>query len=105
LLAMQVDSFDEFLQKDVHPQRREKKGLQDVFESIFPLEDIKGNFLLEFQEYNVLQEKYSIDECRERNLSYQAPLKAKMRLSVFEQTENGREHKVTIEQDVFLGEI
>ena len=105
LLAMQVDSFDEFLQKDVHPQRREKKGLQDVFESIFPLEDIKGNFLLEFQEYNVLQEKYSIDECRERNLSYQAPLKAKMRLSVFEQTENGREHKDTIEQDVFLGEI
>lgn len=105
LLAMQVDSFNEFLQKDVHPQRRAKRGLQAVFESIFPIEDNKGNFLLEFIEYNVLQEKYSIDECRERNLSYQAPLKAKLRLSVFENTETGREHKDTLEQDVFLGEI
>ncbi|HPN40972.1 MAG TPA: hypothetical protein PKX36_05540, partial [Candidatus Cloacimonadota bacterium] len=69
LLAMQVDSFNEFLQKDVHPQRRAKQGLQAVFEAIFPIEDVKGNFLLEFMEYNVLQEKYSIDECRERNLS------------------------------------
>ena len=105
LLAMQVDSFNDFLQKDVHPHRREKMGLQEVFESIFPIEDIKGNFLLEFHEYSVLQEKYSIDECRERNLSYQAPLKARMRLSVFEQNEGVREHKDTIEQDVFLGEI
>jgi DNA-directed RNA polymerase subunit beta len=105
LLAMQVESFHEFLQKDIHPQRREKMGLQAVFESVFPIEDNKGNFLLEFIEYNVLQEKYTIDECRERNLSYQAPLKAKMRLSVFENTETGREHKDTLEQDVFLGEI
>lgn len=105
LLAMQVDSFNDFLQKDIHPQRREKRGLQAVFESIFPLEDSKGNFLLEFIEYNVLQEKYAIEECRERNLSYQAPLKAKMRLSVFENNEGVREHKDTLEQDVFLGEI
>ena len=83
LLAMQVDSFNEFLQKDIHPQRREKKGLQAVFENAFPLEDAKGNFLLEFVEYSVLQEKYTIEECRDRNLTYQAPLKAKMRLSVF----------------------
>jgi len=105
LLAMQVDSFNDFLQKDIHPLRREKKGLQAVFESIFPIEDAKGHFLLEFLEYSILQEKYSIDECRERNLSYQAPLKAKMRLSIFEQNEGVREHKDTIEQDVFLGEI
>jgi len=105
LLAMQVDSFNDFLQKDIHPQRRDKRGLQAVFETVFPLEDTKGNFLLEFIEYNVLQEKYSINECRERNLSYQAPLKAKMRLSVFENNEGVREHKDTLEQDVFLGEI
>lgn len=105
LLAMQVDSFNDFLQKDVHPKRREKKGLQEVFESVFPIEDNKGNFLLEFEEYNVLQEKYSIDECRERNLSYQAPLKVKLRLSIFEHNDGIREHKDTIEQDVFLGEI
>ncbi|MDP2172674.1 MAG: DNA-directed RNA polymerase subunit beta [Candidatus Cloacimonadaceae bacterium] len=105
LLAMQVDSFNDFLQKDIHPQRRSRAGLQAVFEAIFPIEDSKGKFLLEFMEYNVLQEKYTIEECRERNLSYQAPLKAKMRLSIFEQVEEVREHKDTIEQDVFLGEI
>ena len=105
LLAMQVDAFNDFLQKEVHPLRREKKGLQAVFESIFPIEDAKGNFLLEFVEYNVLQEKYSIEECEERNLSYQAPLKAKLRLSIFEHVEDERLHKDTIEQDVFIGEI
>jgi DNA-directed RNA polymerase subunit beta len=105
LLAMQVDSFNDFLQKDIHPQRREKKGLQAVFENTFPLEDTKGNFLLEFIEYSVLQEKYSLEECRERNLTYQAPLKAKMRLSIFETNEDIREHKDTLEQEVFLGEI
>ncbi|MDZ4120942.1 MAG: DNA-directed RNA polymerase subunit beta, partial [Candidatus Cloacimonadaceae bacterium] len=105
LLAMQVDAFNDFLQKDIHPLRREKKGLQAVFESIFPIEDAKGNFLLEFIEYNVLQEKYSIEECGERNLSYQAPLKAKLRLSIFEYIEEERQHKDTIEQDVFIGEI
>jgi len=105
LLAMQVDAFNEFLQKEIHPQRRKKQGLQAVFESIFPLEDAKGYFLLEFIEYSILQEKYAIEECIERNLSYQAPLKAKLRLTVFEPTESGREHKDTIEQDVFLGEI
>jgi len=105
LLAMQVEAFNDFLQKEIHPQRRRKQGLQAVFESIFPLEDAKGNFRLEFIEYSILQEKYTIEECMDRNLSYQAPLKAKLRLTVFEQTEGRREHKDTIEQDVFLGEI
>lgn len=105
LLAMQVESFNDFLQKDVHPQFRAKRGLQAVFEGIFPLEDPKGNFLLEFIEYNVLKEKYSITECIERNLSYQAPLKARMRLSIFEKREDERAVKDVIEQDVFLGEI
>lgn len=105
LLAMQVDSFDYFLQKDIRPQSRESKGLQAVFESTFPIEDNKGNFQLEFMEYNVLQEKYSIDECSERNLSYQAPLKVRLRLTIYEQTEEGREPQDIIEQEVFLGEV
>jgi len=105
LLAMQVDSFDDFLQKDIRPQSREKKGLQAVFESTFPIEDNKGNFHLEFMEYNVLQEKYSIEECRERNLSYQAPLKVRLRLTIYQQTEEGRDSQDIIEQEVFLGEV
>ena len=105
LLAMQVDSFIAFLQKEIHPRSRQKKGLQAVFEAVFPLEDSRGNYLLEFLEYNILKEKYSLQECIERNLSYQAPLKAKMRLTVFEDREGERALKDVIEQDVFLGEI
>ncbi|MDN5354565.1 MAG: DNA-directed polymerase subunit beta [Candidatus Cloacimonadota bacterium] len=109
LLAMQVDSYDNFLQKDVHPQKRENRGLQAVMNSIFPLEDQKGLYHLDFVEYKVLKEKYNTEECIERNLSYQAPVKAKMRLTIYDEEvlkETG-EKKVrnTIEQEVFLGEI
>ncbi|MBN1948447.1 MAG: DNA-directed RNA polymerase subunit beta [Candidatus Cloacimonetes bacterium] len=109
LLAMQIDSFEAFLQKDVHPQLRKNKGLQEVMVSTFPLEDQKGIFKLEFIDYLVLKEKYIIDECIERNLSYQAPIKARMRLTIYDEEmykESGEKLvKSTIEQDVFLGEI
>jgi DNA-directed RNA polymerase subunit beta len=109
LLAMQIDSFNNFLQKNTHPMMRENRGLQDVISSVFPLEDQKGIFKLEFIDYVVLKEKYSMEECIERNLSYQAPIKARMRLIIFDEDllkESGEKRvKSTIEQDVFLGEI
>lgn len=109
LLAMQIESFDEFLQADIHPQRRKDIGLQQVLNSTFPLEDQKGLYFLEFIDYVVLKEKYSTDECIERNLSYQAPVKARMRLTIYDEEilkETGEKKiKNSIEQDVFLGEI
>ncbi len=109
LLAMQVESFDEFLQRDIHPLKRRNYGLQEVLTSIFPLEDQKGIFHLEFIDFIVLKEKYSTQECIERNLSFQAPIKARMRLVIYDEEilkETGEKRvKSTIEQDVFLGEI
>jgi DNA-directed RNA polymerase subunit beta len=109
LLAMQIDSFNDFLQKDAHPRKRANQGLQAVLTSIFPLEDQKGIYHLEYIDYVVLKEKYSTDECIERNLSFQAPVKARMRLNIFDEEilkESGEKRiKSTIEQDVFLGEI
>lgn len=109
LLSMQIDSYDQFLQRNVHPQKRHEDGLQAVLKSIFPLEDQKGIYYLEFIDYIVLKEKYSTDECIERNLSYQAPVKARMRLVIYDEEilkESGEKRvKSTIEQDVFLGEI
>jgi len=109
LLAMQIDSFNEFLQKDTHPQKRINDGLETVLRSIFPLEDQKGIYFLEYLDYVVLKEKYTTDECTERNLSYQAPIKARMRLTIYDDEllkETGEKRvKSTIEQDVFLGEI
>ncbi len=109
LLAMQVDSFESFLQRDKHPAKRDIFGLESVLRAIFPLQDAKGYYLLEYIDYIVLKEKYSIQECIERNLSYQAPIKARMRLTVYDEEllkETGEKRvKNTIEQDVFLGEI
>jgi DNA-directed RNA polymerase subunit beta len=109
LLAMQVDSFDDFLQKNLHPQMRKSIGLQHVFETVFPIQDAKGVFLLEFLDYTVLKEKYSVSECVERNLTYQAPVKARLRLTVYDEeilkSEGEKRVKNIMEKDVFLGEI
>jgi len=106
---MQIDSYEEFLQKDVHPQKRKSVGLQAVFESIFPIEDPKGQYLLEFVEYSVLKEKYNTDECKERNLTYQAPIKAKLKLTIYDEealkNANQKLERDIIMQEVFLGEI
>ncbi|MCK4311995.1 MAG: DNA-directed RNA polymerase subunit beta [Candidatus Cloacimonetes bacterium] len=109
LLSMQIDSYNYFLQKDIHPQKRKDIGLQAVLNSIFPLEDQKGIYHLDYIDYIVLKEKYTTDECIERNLSYQAPIKARMRLIIYDEEilkETGEKRvKSTIEQDIFLGEI
>jgi DNA-directed RNA polymerase subunit beta len=109
LLSMQIDSYDEFLQRDEHPQKRLDAGLESVFRAIFPLEDPKGLYKLEYLDYEVLKEKYSVEECVERNLSYQAPVKARMRLTKYDEEilkDTGeKQEKEQIEQDVFLGEI
>ena len=81
LLNVQIDSYNKFLQAEASPQRRKKYGLQQVFETNFPIMDARENFLLEFVEYYVEKPKYSVVECQERGLTYAVPLKAKLRLS------------------------
>ncbi|PID27806.1 MAG: DNA-directed RNA polymerase subunit beta [Candidatus Cloacimonadota bacterium] len=109
LLAMQIDSFDRFLQRNIHPQLRKKMGLQAVFESVFPIQDQKGIYSLEFNDYSVLKEKYNTEECNERNLTYKAPVKARMKLTVYDEEilkqQGEKRVKKIIEQEIFLGEI
>ncbi|MCB5230710.1 MAG: DNA-directed RNA polymerase subunit beta [Candidatus Cloacimonetes bacterium] len=109
LLAIQIDSYENFLQKDVHPKSRKDIGLQAVFNSIFPIEDSKGYFLLEFVEYNVLKEKYTKEECIERNLSYQSPIRVTMKLTKYDDEvlrETGEKIvKEIIESELYLGDI
>lgn len=109
LIAAQIESYNNFLQATVHPTERKKVGLQSVFEQTFPINDSKGLYRLEFIEYMILKEKYDTDECVERNLSYEAPVKAKMRLvcydeEVYKQTKE-KHVKDIIEQEVYLGNI
>jgi len=103
LLAVQRESYNDFLQADVPPEKRKKQGLQAVFENIFPISDVHGLCSLEFVEYSLGKPEYSEEECKERDMTYAAPLRAKLRLNIRE--EKGGDFKESIEQTVFLGEL
>lgn len=105
LLAVQLKSFRDFLQQDILPDQRESKGLQAVFETIFPIEDNREEHILEFVEYYVESAKYKVEECKERGVSYTVPLKAKLRLSSREDTDEEEGYDQTIESDVYLGNL
>jgi len=81
LLNLQIESYKDFLQEDLHPIMRKVKGLQQAFLLNFPIEDSSEIFQLEFMEYFIEKPKYSEEECRERELTYAKALKARMRLS------------------------
>ncbi len=103
LLNIQMESFEDFLQLNVHPNKRENKGLQGVFNTNFPIMDNKEFYRLDFLGYNMETPRYSIPECAERGLTYSAALKAKLRLST-KDDETG-EYVNSIEQEVYLGNL
>jgi DNA-directed RNA polymerase subunit beta len=105
LLDVQLQSFESFLQSKVPPSRRENVGLQAVFNEIFPIQDTRGNFSLEFVSYSLGEPKYDVDECQERDVTFAVPLKATLRLVVRENVGGEREVKDIIEQEVYLGEL
>jgi len=103
LLNIQVESYDEFLQKNVRPDDRENKGLMAVFSGNFPILDNKEFFRLDFVNYFIEKPRYSIWECAERGLTYSAPLKAKLRLST--RDDETEEFVNSVEQEVYLGNL
>jgi len=105
LLEIQVRSFEEFLQATVPPVERQSKGLQSVFNGIFPISDSSGNFELQFVEYFVDKPKYEENECQERGVTYAVPVKAKMRLAIKDVTGETDNFTEFIEQDVYLGNM
>ena len=105
LLNIQLDSFEQFLQPDVDPDKRENRGLQAVFNSIFPIVDSRENFILEFVAYYIEKAKYTVKECQERGGTFSVPLKAKLRLSIKDPDSSSEEIADTIEQIVYLGNI
>ncbi len=105
LLEVQLQSYGEFLQADVGPEKRQNKGLQAVFNTIFPISDVRENYSLEFVKFSLGTPRYTVKECLERNMTYAAPLKATLRLVVRESQGKSKSVKDIIEQDVFLGEL
>lgn len=107
LIELQKSSYESFLQKDVDPDRRGELGLNGVFKSVFPISDFNNTASLEFVSYTLEPPKYDVDECRQRGMTFAAPIKVTLRLIVFdvdEETE-ARSIRDVKEQEVYLGEI
>ncbi len=102
LLEVQLKSFKDFFQLDTTPENRKNEGLYQVFQEIFPIEDTRNNYKLEFIDYFIDPPQYSIEECLERGLTYNVPLKAKLRLSCSDPEHEDFDTRV---QDVYLGNI
>ena len=103
LLNIQLESFEEFLQLRTPASKRTDVGLQSVFTTNFPILDNKEFYRLDFLSYFIEKPRFSIEECEERGLTYNAPLKAKLRLS---SRDNETEEFVnTVEQEVYLGNL
>jgi DNA-directed RNA polymerase subunit beta len=117
LLEVQLKSYEEFLQAQVQPEKRQYFGLQRVFGEVFPVSDIRENYSVEFVKYTLGKPRYTIPECQDRNMTFAVPLKATLRLLAFEVPEEGeappkdtkkdkpRKVQDVIEQDVYLGEF
>ncbi|MBD3616798.1 MAG: DNA-directed RNA polymerase subunit beta [Gracilimonas sp.] len=101
-LDIQLESFEKFVQLDIAPNERENQGLQRIFNENFPIQDSRETHILEFLYYNVDVPRYTESECQDRGLTYSVPLKAKLRLSSVDDSDEASE---TIEQEVFLGDL
>ena len=107
LIEVQKASYDQFLLVKEPVGGRPDEGLQAVFRSVFPISDFSNTSQLEFVKYEFEPPKYDVDECRQRGMTYAAPLKVTLRLIVFDIDEEtgARSVKDIKEQDVYMGDI
>jgi len=107
LIAVQRESFDRLLQRDVSPEKRKDIGLQAVFKSVFPIKDFTGSASLEFVSYRFSEIKHSVQECIHRGMTYEIPLRITVRLVVYDiDKETGITNIRDIkEQEIYFGTL
>ena len=114
LLATQLQSYAAFLQAIVEPAARRDQGLQAAFKSVFPISSHSGNARLDFVSYALGEPPFDVKECQQRGLTYASPLRARVRLTLFDKEaqaiklKDGTEQKPVKEvkeQEVYMGEI
>ena len=107
LIELQKSSYECFLQRHTPAEKRKNDGLQGVFQSTFPVKDFAGRAQLEFYRYDFEEPKYTVEECRQRGITYAAPFKAILRLVVWDmdETTGARSMRDIKEQEVYMGDI
>ena len=107
LIDVQRASYEAFLQMNVNPDNRTHSGLQEVFKSVFPIDDFAGRGRLEFVYYELEEPKYDVEECIQRGMTFAAPLKVILRLIVWDLDEDtgARSIRDIKEQPVYMGDM
>ena len=108
LIEVQKSSYDQFLQKNIdRAERAGDQGMNGVFNSVFPVRDFSDRAVLEYVSFEFDQPKFDEEECQQRDITFAAPLKVKMRLVVFDIDDDtgARSVKDIKEQDVYMGDI
>jgi len=105
LLATQIDSYAQFLQAELAADKRKNQGLQAAFQSIYPIVSHSGNARLDFVSYQLGTPPFDVKECQQRGLTYAAPLRAKVRLTIMDKEAAKPTVKEVKEQEVYMGEI
>ncbi len=107
LIEIQKRSYDQFLQVDLEPEKRESLGLQGVFKTVFPIKDFYETASLEFVNYRLTEPKYDVEECLLRGMTFAAPIKVTIRLVVWDVNPetDAKSIKAVKEQEVYFGEI
>jgi len=107
LIEMQKESYHRFLQKDVEPGARSDFGLQGVFKSVFPIRDFSGVCSLEFVEYGLGDPKYDVDECQQRGMTFEVPMKIRVRLVVHDLGPDSKAQTIRDikEQEIYFGTL
>ena len=107
LIEVQKSSYDLFLRSGDGAQPADGEGIKGVFQSVFPIKDFNETAVLEFVKYELEKPKYDVEECQQRDMTYAAPLKVTLRLTVFDMDEDtgAKSVKDIKEQDVFMGDM
>ena len=105
LLAMQLESYKAFLQREVKVEDRESAGLESTFNTLFPISSHSGNAKLDYVSYNLGKEVFDVKECQQRGLTYAVPLRVKVRLTIMDKEASQPTIKEVKEQEVYMGEI
>ncbi len=105
LLAIQVESYREFLQEDISTEERIERGLHAAFKSVFPIQSYSGSAALEYVSYRLGRPVFDVKECQLRSVTYAAPLRVKVRLIIYDKDSSNKAIKDIKEQEVYMGEI
>jgi DNA-directed RNA polymerase subunit beta len=107
LLTIQTESYEEFLQEHVAPKQREDKGLHAALKSVFPISSYSGNAALEYVDYRLGEPAFDERECRNRGMTYGAPLRVTVRLVIYDKDSPASKKAVKYvkEQEVYMGEL